>query len=237
MYRSFIDALGKGKSLNEVCDINTDICKHYGYDNFSYSIRIPVSLVTQQYLVIESQEARTHPGPGLDTIGTHIRQYIDTTVPTYWQPLPQLPNQDILEHESALATRPQKNGQGLTIPMRTQHAGAAVMHYKIKGMARKASETIDATLPEMFLLANHAHEAINRFISYDDYRIRVSPLSNREKECLRWSTEGLTTTAISSKMGITHSTVTFHLQNAMRKLGASNRQQAIARALMLGVIA
>lgn len=236
MYRSFIDALGRGKSLNEVCDINTDICKHYGYDNFSYSIRIPVSLVTQQYLVIESHHGATHSNFGVESVGSHVRQYIDTSVPAYWQPQPALPNQDILKHESALTAQVKNNARGLTIPMRTQHTGAAVMHYTIKGMAKSASETIEATLPEMFLLANHAHEAINRFISYDDYRIRVSPLSNREKECLRWSTEGLTTTAISREMGITHSTVTFHLQNAMRKLGASNRQQAIARALMLGVI-
>ena len=68
------------------------------------------------------------------------------------------------------------------------------------------------------------------------YKPQFGKISKREQECIRWSAEGLTTTAIAEKLCISESTVTFHLQNAMRKLDAKNRQQVVARAIMMGAV-
>jgi len=61
-------------------------------------------------------------------------------------------------------------------------------------------------------------------------------LTQREKECLLWATEGKTTWETSRILRISERTVTFHLQNVQGKLGVSNRQQAVARAVSLGII-
>ncbi|MGD8937457.1 MAG: helix-turn-helix transcriptional regulator, partial [Thiogranum sp.] len=47
---------------------------------------------------------------------------------------------------------------------------------------------------------------------------------------------GKTTWETSRILRISERTVTFHLQNVQGKLGVSNRQQAVARAVSLGII-
>jgi DNA-binding CsgD family transcriptional regulator len=61
-------------------------------------------------------------------------------------------------------------------------------------------------------------------------------LTNREKEVLVWTKEGKTNREISRVINVSERTVVFHMQNAMRKLGARNRVQAMATALSLGLI-
>lgn len=56
-------------------------------------------------------------------------------------------------------------------------------------------------------------------------------LTNREKECLVWTANGKTTWEISKILRISESTVTYHLKNSIEKMNASNRPQAVAKAI------
>jgi DNA-binding CsgD family transcriptional regulator len=60
-------------------------------------------------------------------------------------------------------------------------------------------------------------------------------LSPREFEILLLSAEGETDAVIARSLGISHTTVRFHLRNACLKLKASNRRHAIYLAFNLGV--
>ena len=64
-----------------------------------------------------------------------------------------------------------------------------------------------------------------------------APLSPREAECLRLAAKGLTSAHMAALLGIGERTVHFHFRNLLAKLGAANRQQAIARAVASGTIA
>ena len=61
-------------------------------------------------------------------------------------------------------------------------------------------------------------------------------MNQAPKECLLWATEGKTTWETSQILSISERTVTFHLQNVQGKLGVNNRQQAVGRAVTLGII-
>jgi len=63
----------------------------------------------------------------------------------------------------------------------------------------------------------------------------VSNLTEREREILRWVRDGRSNQAISEELGISALTVKNHVQKILRKLGASNRAQAVAKALMMNV--
>ncbi len=54
-------------------------------------------------------------------------------------------------------------------------------------------------------------------------------LSPRETEVLDCAAHGLTDKAIAADLGISIRTVRFHLDKAMRKLGAHNRTEAVMR--------
>lgn len=62
-------------------------------------------------------------------------------------------------------------------------------------------------------------------------------LSQREHACLAMSARGLTSRDIGAKLGIATRTVDFHIGNVLVKLAASNRHEAIAKAIAQGWIA
>ena len=61
-------------------------------------------------------------------------------------------------------------------------------------------------------------------------------LTRRERECLQWAVDGKTAWEIGQILAITERTVVFHFENIMQKLGASNKTQAIVRAVALKLI-
>ena len=62
------------------------------------------------------------------------------------------------------------------------------------------------------------------------------PLSGRETEVLGYLAEGLSGAAIAEQLVLSPETVRTHVRNAMQKLGASTRSQAVALALKSGLI-
>jgi DNA-binding CsgD family transcriptional regulator len=62
------------------------------------------------------------------------------------------------------------------------------------------------------------------------------PVSERELECLTWAALGRTDVEIGAVLHRSPTTVRFHMDNAIRKLGARNRTQAVAVAIQRGLI-
>jgi len=68
-------------------------------------------------------------------------------------------------------------------------------------------------------------------------RMADAVISRREREVLDWLKEGKSSWDISVILGISERTVYFHVSNIMKKLGASNRSQALSIATRLGLVA
>lgn len=87
---------------------------------------------------------------------------------------------------------------------------------------------------EMLVCCNMAFERFTQIHSKS-----ITPkggLVSREIDCLSWLSRGLRTADISKKLHISDATVCFHLNNAKKKLGATTREQAVARAIVLQII-
>jgi DNA-binding CsgD family transcriptional regulator len=63
-----------------------------------------------------------------------------------------------------------------------------------------------------------------------------TPLTPREVECLRWVLKGKSDTDIAGILGISHTTVHFHIERAKKKLGVKTRTQATASVVSLGYL-
>lgn len=61
-------------------------------------------------------------------------------------------------------------------------------------------------------------------------------LSDREKDVLCWAARGKTSAEIAEILELSVETVERHFKNAIRKLGATTRTQAVAKALLSGLI-
>lgn len=62
------------------------------------------------------------------------------------------------------------------------------------------------------------------------------PLSDRERECLFWVSEGKTTEEIAVILGVSANTVNSYVANAIQKFAASNRAMAVATAIRSGIL-
>ncbi len=61
-------------------------------------------------------------------------------------------------------------------------------------------------------------------------------ITQREKQCLQWASEGKTSWEIAQILNISERTVNFHLANCITKTGSKNRQQAIVKCVLQQVI-
>lgn len=87
---------------------------------------------------------------------------------------------------------------------------------------------------QSLLTVLHVHEAVQRL---DEQAVAPLPqLTSREKECLTWAAQGKTSWEIANILSVSERTITFHMVNATKKLNATNRRQAVVRAISLRLI-
>jgi len=125
---------------------------------------------------------------------------------------------------------------GVSFPVHTAQGDFAMLSFARESLSQPSSACIQRVLPLGQLFTAYLHEAVRRIFDSDALALSKVDLTQREKECLLWATEGKTTWETSRILRISERTVTFHLQNVQGKLGVSNRQQAVARAVSLGII-
>ena len=83
----------------------------------------------------------------------------------------------------------------------------------------------------------HLHQAFSRVAGNGrNDQVHIGELSGREKEVLKWASDGKSTWEISVILSISKDTVKFHLKNIMQKLQAVSRTQAVAVAMENGLI-
>jgi len=75
-----------------------------------------------------------------------------------------------------------------------------------------------------------------KFLHTETKPMGIVLLSNRERECLLWSSKGDKQTEIASRLNLDVKTVELHLSNARSKLDAKTTAQAVATAIVSGLI-
>lgn len=82
----------------------------------------------------------------------------------------------------------------------------------------------------------YAHTRMQMQLQSQDVEWRDIDLTGRERDCLLWASRGLSSKETANRMKLSSKTVDFHVANAMNKLKAATRIQAVARAMTLGLV-
>jgi LuxR family transcriptional regulator len=90
---------------------------------------------------------------------------------------------------------------------------------------------LERSLGTIALLAGVVHEALVAHCNNAPAARMNASLTDRERECLALVARGMTSADVGTKLAITTRTANFHVGNAMAKLGALSRGEAIARAI------
>ncbi|MEW6563401.1 MAG: LuxR family transcriptional regulator [Pseudomonadota bacterium] len=95
---------------------------------------------------------------------------------------------------------------------------------------------LEAHSLQMTWLAQLAHEGFTKLLLPTLLPEASTLLTERETEVMRWTAEGKTSNEIGAIMNISHSTVNFHVNNAVAKLGVTNKTAAAIKAVALRLI-
>jgi len=160
-----------------------------------------------------------------------LRQCLRTTRPVPWHRLVPF---DGDEAANAVMAQARAHGlaSGVSVSLHTGDGEVGV--FSLAGPADDAAARVQAedAAPYAQVMAGHLHDALRR-VSVPKETV---DLSERERQCLRWAADGKTSWEIGTLLDISERTVNFHLNGVMEKLGVFNRQHAIARAVLLGLI-
>jgi LuxR family transcriptional activator of bioluminescence operon len=223
--------------VEELHSSATAIAREMGFEHFLYGVQVNTSL-TRPYRFILScypENWRKHyDEEGYANIDPTVSHCVKTTIPIIWK-------NEIFKGRKEARVRSEAKDCGLvsgvSFPVHGSRGEAAMLSLSTSRESREAQDDIVATMGKAQLLTCYLHEAVQRIVlSKGPIPLKKINLTEREKECLLWAAEGKTGWEIANIIKISERTVTFHLQNVVQKLGVVNRQQAISRALSMGLI-
>jgi len=121
---------------------------------------------------------------------------------------------------------------GATVPVHLPAGGVATFTAMASNPEPRFIKDAKHNLSFVTSLALHMQDRMAQ-LSCDDFvtsKRRYFQLTKREIQCLQLSAKGLTTEEIAERIYRSLPTAALHLNNAIRKLGAHNRSEAIALA-------
>lgn len=124
---------------------------------------------------------------------------------------------------------------GLALPMR-DHQGLSSLLMLSRSKDEITRSELAARRAQMYWLTEVAHLGMTQWLASKLMPEIDVRLSDREAEVLRWTGDGKTSNDVADILGISERTVNFHINNAMLKLGASNKTAAVLRAAVLGLL-
>lgn len=234
-FQDGLHCFSHAETINELERICYNYCKKLGFDSFVYALRIPENFSDSRLIVVNG-----YPESWVDYYFEHAYYNSDpvmvycskSILPIEWKDLPIEPNTP----ESHMMNDAKKFGlqNGISMPIHTPHGEFGILSFAIDDNTQQAHEITFRTLPFIQILASHIHEALRRISGLDDEIMR--PLSKREQECLKWAADGKAAWEIAHILRISERTVNFHINNTMQKLEVCNRQHAVAKATLKGLI-
>ena len=123
--------------------------------------------------------------------------------------------------------------RGLSIPLYGSMGDFGLMTLLFDEGPSQFKKTIRRYEHELHVAAIHLDQCVRRITM--DPKSPVE-LTEREVEILCWTAAGKTSAETATILAISKKTVDFHLYNAMRKLDVYTKAQAVAKALLQGLI-
>jgi len=236
---SLTNKLSKARSLDEIEQQCIAFCQLTNFDCFSYCATIPTTLTRPDMIEINSYpEAWQALYQGKELIKTDPALiYAEKNhTPITWDKM--VPHHVDDKNSRLYIRRAKRHGlkSGISFPLRGNVGSTAVLSLISKKNSPLPQALVNTALTFGSLFATYVHDAILRIFDEDLLPIKKKRISLRERECLLWVAEGKTTWEIAQILKIANRTVVYHLERIIFKLGVKNRQQAVARGMIMSYI-
>jgi len=210
--------------------------RHYGFDKVSFGMsgsrhaRLENAFVQSNYPIKWRERYDAERFAYVDPVVSHC---MASTLPLVWQPdIYRSPAQRSLYEEAcAHGLR-----AGVTFPIHGPNGEFGVLSFASDTPPDGAfMRDVTSMLPSLALVRDYAFASGVRFCPppLQETAPRLTP---RELEVLNWVMVGKSSWEISKITGCSEATVNFHMGNIRQKFNVNTRQQAVVRAISLGLI-
>ncbi len=230
------DAIERAKSSEELRIEMEKFAKTMGFEHFAYALTINVpSLKAQQYFIngFPRKWLERYVSQAYFKVDPVVRYAQNNTLPALW-------NDEMFRDGKSAEFWEEARAFGLQAGM------SFSVHDQpgVTGIFSLARDTpLDLKEVDLAALIGRAqtftsllHHAVARIDLPKLLPLQSASLTARERECLKWAADGKTAWEIGQILSITERTAVFHFNNVMHKLGASNKTQAIVRAVALKLL-
>jgi DNA-binding CsgD family transcriptional regulator len=166
----------------------------------------------------------------LDPVMQHIKRH---SLPIIWDQGTYITQgaSELWEHQASFGYR-----TGIAMALHMPEGRHFLLGVDRDSALPKSPTELQRLVADLQLFAVHAQESALRLLVPQSLQPERPSLTPRELECLRWTMEGKTAWEVGAILGISERTAVLHVNNAMHKLGAVNKHQAVLKALRLGLI-
>ncbi len=237
---SFSDAIQRADGYTRITSLTVDALRKFKITSFRYSFRVPGQSTRQLMGAISGNDIwkwqEALKDKGLPVNDPTILAAGQELVSIFWEDMyaPAVTKSLSQNQLESLNIKKTILGNGVTVPFHGPGArvGFAEITFAkgIKDLRRHWNEN-RLVITDMLWIVHR--ENIRRY--FKDSEIEHG-LTDREIESLELAATGLTANEIADQMNISLSTANRHLNNACQKLRATNRTEAVARALNLSLI-
>lgn len=163
-----------------------------------------------------------------------VAHCLSSSLPIVWEPDTfRSPAQcDLYEEACAHGLR-----SGITFPIHGPTGEFGCISFASDASARgDFDDTIGELMPALSLIRDYAFESALKFIHSRNTAEPAPRLTKRELEVLNWVMVGKSSWEISKITTCSEATVNFHIGNIRQKFNVNTRQQALVKAISLGLI-
>lgn len=235
---NFSESLSQATSLDEIKLVCNLFCEQIGFEYYLFGICSVTSLSQPQITTISNYPDdwfKSYFDEGMQKHDPVVKYCFEHTAPIRWDKL-VLIEEYISPVGAQIMMRAAECGlvNGLSIPLKAPSGEVAIFSISTCN-SDNMDERLLSALTHAQTLGVMLFEHCTRVLASasTDKSQRLTP---REIECLFWACEGKTTWEISKIIDVTERTIIFHLTSATKKLGAVNRQHAVAKAIIMGLV-
>ncbi|GLK66913.1 LuxR family transcriptional regulator [Hansschlegelia plantiphila] len=171
------------------------------------------------------------------SVDPYYRACFEGTMPIEWTEVQRRPQLSTQQKAACAYLNDFGLSRGITVPVHLPFGRFAVVSAIVD---RSCANWINirATSRDRLFWLTHAFTRSVLDRGFEDQIDTIQPvrLTPRELECLQWASAGKTSADTAIIIGRSVETVRLHLKNAIRKLDACNRAQAVAAAVQMGLI-
>ncbi len=222
-------------SIEELTVLCREATQRLGFHNFVYALRVPTNFANARLIMLDGYPegwVKRYFEAGHSDADPVIAWCLKQVVPIRWSDLVLEPGshaEQVMREAAEYGLR-----DGVTMPVHSPQGELGILSLSLDAPPEVAAPITERALPHVHLLATHLHQAVRRISGLE--QDNGPQLTSRENECLRWTADGKTSREIAQLLGVSESTVNFHINNAMHKLDVVNRQQGVAKAALRRMI-